>query len=147
MSNRKKKASRLAGLFAAGAIIVALYLVWHSRPGYNIEPGFATVQDAYRYRQTGIMAEVTGSVTRILQFDKDVPHLQKFVIRMPNGQSVLVVHNRDSGGEVPLAINDEVLVRGEYIWSETGGTIRNTERDLSTQRRHGWIDHKGERYK
>ena len=145
--SRRKKASRFFGIFAVAAVVAALYFVWQSRPGYSIEPGFATVQDAYRYRQTGIMAEVTGSVTRILRFDKDAPHLQQFVIRMQNGQSVMVVHNRDSGGEVPLAIGDEVLVRGEYVWGETGGTIRNTERDYSTQRRHGWIVHKGERYR
>lgn len=144
---KKKKASRLISLIAAGAAVVALYLIWQSRPGYSIEPGFATVQDAYRYRQTGIMAEVTGSVTRILQFDRDMPYVQKFVIRLPNGQSILVIHNRDRGGEVPLDIDDQVLVRGEYLWSETGGTIRNTERDMSTQRRHGWIDHEGKRYK
>lgn len=147
MATRKKKRSLTLRLIAGAVLVIALYFVWHSQPGYDIEPGFVTVQDAYRYRQTGFMAEVTGSVVRILRMNREEPDLQKFVIRMSNGQPILVVHNLRTGGEVPLAINDQVLVRGLYTWSETGGVIRNTERDRSIRRQHGWIEHKGERYK
>lgn len=120
---------------------------WNSRPGYHVAPGFVAVQEAFQYRRSGFMAEVRGSVIRMLQTEKAAPYLQKFTLRMQHGQTVLVIHNRESGGEVPLSIGDEVLVRGEYLWSETGGTIRFTERDFSAQRRHGWIEHKGQVYR
>ena len=144
---RKRKASRFIPLIALSALVVgALYFVWQSRPGYSIEPGVKTVEDAYKYRQTGIMAEVTGSIVRTLSIDEQQPDLQQFVLRLNNGQSILVVHRTGIEGRVPVTIGDTVLVRGEYAWTETGGIIRHTERDNSTQRRHGWIEHGGERY-
>jgi hypothetical protein len=147
MSGRKKRNSRKTMIVTAAVVVViALALVWQSRPGYNIEPGVNTVEEAYKYRQTGMMAEVTGIVARVLVDDRNEPDLQKFVIRLPNGQSLLVVHNQKIGERVPIAANDTVLVRGEYQWSETGGTLRHTQRDYTPQRRHGWIDHRGERY-
>lgn len=142
----QRKVSRTISLVATAAVIGALYFVWQSRPGYTIEPGFKTVQDAYQYRQTGIMAEVTGAVVRTLSVDKEQPDLQQFVIRLTNGQTILVTHRAGVEGRIPLAIGDTVLVRGEYAWTETGGMLRHTERDLSTQRRHGWVEHQGERY-
>ena len=144
---RKRKKSRIFPLIAISALVIgALYFVWQSRPGYSIEPGTRTVEDAYQYRQTGIMAEVTGSVVRVLSLDENDPGLQKFIIRLGNGQSILVEHRHGGDERVPVSINDTVLVRGEYQWSETGGIIHHTERDLSTQRRHGWIELQGKRY-
>ena len=128
------------------AVLIGAALLWQSRPGYRIEPGFMTVQDAYRYHQTGMMAEVTGTVARILVDDKDDPRNQKFIIRMTNGQSLLVLHDQVSGDRVPVKVNDTVLVRGEYQWTETGGTLRFTQRDYSPRRMHGWIEHQGQRY-
>jgi len=148
MPGRKKRKSRkILIIFALVVVVViALALVWQSRPGYDIDPGFNTVQDAYRYRQTGMMAEVTGTVARILVDDRNEPDLQKFIIRLPSGQSLLVVHNQRIAERVPVAANDTVVVRGEYQWTETGGALRHTQRDYTPRRRHGWIDHNGERY-
>lgn len=146
MSGRKKHSRKIALVFAGLGVAVVLVLIWQSRPGYHIEPGFNTVQDAYRYRQTGMMAEVTGTVARVLATDKEEPDFQKFVIRLQNGQSLLVVHNQKLGDRVPVAVNDTVLVRGEYQWSETGGILRYTERDYTPRRRHGWIEYRGKRY-
>jgi hypothetical protein len=147
MSGRRKKRTRkIAAVVAVIAVAVALVAVWQSRPGYHIEPGFNTVQDAYQYRQTGMMAEVTGTVARILVDDRNEPQLQKFLIRLQNGQTLLVIHDQKIGDRVPVAVNDTVLVRGEYQWTETGGTLRHTQRDYTARRRHGWIEHRGERY-
>jgi len=142
----RKHISLTISLVAIAAVAAALYFAWQSRPGYSIEPGIQAVQEAYQYRQTGLMVEVTGSVARLLRPAPEEPELQKFVLRLSNGQSILVVHRAGADSRVPARVNDNVLVRGEYVWTETGGTIRNTERDLSTQRRHGWIEYQGERY-
>jgi hypothetical protein len=119
---------------------------WQFLPGYQVEPGFATVQDAFRDHQSGMMVEVSGNVVRILRDDKDDRRNQKFIIRLTNGQSLLVIHDQVAGERVPVAINDSVLVRGEYRWSETGGTVHFTRRDHSLHRLHGWIEHQGRRY-
>lgn len=145
-ARKRKHVSRTISLIAVAAAAAALYFVWQSRPGYTIEPGFQVVQEAYQYRQTGMMVEVTGSVVRLLRPAPEEPDVQKFIIRLPNGQSIVVVHHAAPDNRVPVNVNDTVLVRGQYVWTETGGTIRNTSRDLSTQRRHGWIEFAGERY-
>jgi hypothetical protein len=144
--SRKKWLRWYLAAISVLAVLAAGAWWWQSRPGYEVEAGFATVEDAFRARQSGIMTEVTGTVARILLDDKDDLRNQKFIIRLPNDQSVLVVHDQKAGGRVPLSVGDTVLVRGEYMWTETGGTLRNTQRDFSQRRLHGWIDHEGNRY-
>mgnify|MGYP001823993631 FL=1 len=71
---------------------------------------------------------------------------QKFVIYAISGQSLLVTHDLSRSDRVPVAIGDKVMVRGEYVWSEPGGTLIWTTRDNGSGGRNGWIEHKGERY-
>jgi hypothetical protein len=141
-----KKHSRTIAVITIALVLVALALVWQSRPGYEVKSGFTAFEDALRYRQTGFMAEVDGTVARILMDDKEDQRNQKFTIRLTNGQMVLVIHDQEAAGRVPVSVGDTVLVRGEYVWTETGGTLRHTQRDYSARRLHGWIDHQGERY-
>lgn len=142
-----KKSSRVIGaIVIALVLLIALGLVWQSRPGYEVKSGFMALDEAHRYRQTGFMAEVDGTVARILMDDKEDRRNQKFTMRLGNGQMVLVIHDQETAGRVPLSVGDSVLVRGEYVWTETGGTLRHTRRDYSARRLHGWIDHRGERY-
>lgn len=146
MAAKKKRTRLYLTAITVIAALIGVALFWQSRPGYQIVPGFMTVQDAYRYHQTGMMAEVTGTVARILAVDKDDPRNQKFIMRLTNGQSLLVLHDQVSGDRVPIKVDDTVLVRGEYQWTETGGTLRFTQRDYSPRRMHGWIEHQGRRY-
>lgn len=141
-----KKHSRSIAVIMIALVLVALGLVWQSRPGYEVVSGFAALEDAHRYRQTDFMAEVDGTVARILMDDKEDQRNQKFIIRLTNGQMVLVIHDQEAAGRVPVSVGDTVLVRGEFVWTETGGTLRQTHRDYSARRLHGWIDHQGERY-
>jgi hypothetical protein len=141
-----KKHSRTFTVIVIALVLAALILVWQSRPGYEVKSGFTALDEAHRYRQTGFMAEVDGTVARILMDNKEESRQQKFTMRLSNGQMVLVTHDQEAAGRVPVAVGDPVLVRGEYVWTETGGTLRHTQRDYSTRRLHGWIDHRGERY-
>ena len=95
---------------------------------------------------SGFMTEVSGNVTRILAAGTDRGGSQDFVIQLENGQSLLITHKSSARKKIPLAVGDRVTVRGEYAWSETGGTIKHTKRDLSSARRHGFIEHDGKRY-
>lgn len=119
---------------------------WHSIPSYTFEPGNHIAEKAYYEQRTGMMVEVTGKVIRILGYNKPDSDFQWFEMKTPNGQHILIGHNNDSSDSIPLFVQDEVTVRGEYEWTERGGTIRSTQRDSSLQRRHGWIAHKDKRY-
>lgn len=135
-------AALITGIF----ILLFASWAWHSVPGYRIEPGYGVVAKAYLNQQSGGMVEVSGQVIRILTDDKEDLQRQKFVIRMQNGQSLLVIHSIVDAEQVPISIHNEVTVRGEYSWTEPGGLIHRTHRDHSAKRRHGWIEHQGQKY-
>ncbi len=90
-----------------------------------------------------------GVVTKILRDDDDPDggRHQKFLIRSPSGVSVLVAHNIDIADRVPLSKGDAVSFRGEYVWTEKGGTLHWTHRPKYGNRQGGWIEHAGKRYR
>lgn len=120
--------------------------VWQAQSSYNAEPGFKVLADAYFNKESGMMAEVQGQVTRLIMDEEESAREQKFVIYAISGQSLLVTHDLSRSDRIPVAIGDKVMVRGEYVWSEPGGTLVWTTRDNGSGGRNGWIEHKGERY-
>jgi hypothetical protein len=147
--DRKKHHLRLIIVLAGGAaLLLAAAWYWQSRPGpgYTVELGYAPLEHALHDRHSGFMSEVSGTVVRMVVDDKSDPRAQKFFIRLENGQTVMVIHDQEAAGRIPLAVSDPVTVRGEFSWSETGGTLQFTHRDRSRERRHGFVEHKGKRY-
>jgi len=128
------------------AVGVGVYVAWHSRPGYEFVPGYMAVQQAFMDHESGIMAEISGKVVRNLRDNRVDVQRQRFMVRMANGQTVMIIHDVTEAERVPIRLDDVVLVRGQYEWEESGGVIHWTHKDSSTERRHGWIDHKGRRY-
>jgi hypothetical protein len=126
--------------------LLIVWWVWQSLPDNNFEPGYWVVQDAYVKKQSGMMAEVSGQVTRVLRDDASDIRYQRFVIRLVNDQDVIIVHDLNASERVPVNINDTVTVRGQYSWAETGGAIRWTHWDKNPNRPNGWIEHEGRRY-
>jgi hypothetical protein len=59
---------------------------------------------------------------------------------------VLVTNNIDVGKRVPLAVGDDVVVHGEYVWNDEGGLIHFTHHDADRSHEDGWIEWKGVRY-
>lgn len=146
----KKKKGGNSVILTGAIIFISVSLVlgwtWHSFPGYKVDGGAAVVEKAFYDKQSDLMVEVTGEVIRVIDQAKNNPKHQEFQMRLPTGQLLLVVHRNDSNEWIPLAANDMVVVRGRYLWSEMGGIIRDTQRDSSMERMHGWVKHKGERY-
>lgn len=146
MTRKEKKSHRILPAILLLVITAAIARYWYIQPGYDITPGYITVEKAFHEQQSGLMVEVDGSVVRILETHADSERFQEFVIRIVSGQTVLIVNDTAKADPIPLSVGDGVTARGEYKWTENGGTIRFTYRDSSRQRRHGWIDHQGDRY-
>ena len=146
MVRKKQKSIPVIPLILVVVVVAALYWFWQSRPGYDIEPGYSIVEQAFNGQESEVMVEVGGRIVRVLETHANRERYQEFVVRLPNGMSLLVIHDSRYADRVPLSINDEVTVRGDYMWSENGGTLRYTYRDSSPARRHGWVDHQGKRY-
>ncbi len=104
------------------------------------------VDQLFRDRISDVMVTLTGPVDRILPDDHEGSRHQRFIIRTPSGRTVLIAHNIDLARRVPLEIGDTVTVRGEYEWSDRGGTMHWTHHDPRQWREGGWIEHHGVRY-
>lgn len=145
----KKKGSNPVALTAIIVFTSASIMAgwsWHSVPDYELNAGNHVVEQAYYEKQTGLMVEVSGKVVRVLGSGESDDALQWFQMRTPAGQRLMVSHDGGIGGPLPLSPRDDVIVSGRYEWTESGGTIRNTGRDASLARQHGWIELNGRKH-
>lgn len=63
---------------------------------------------------------------------------QRFIIRCPSGQTVLVDDNVDVGERVPVTDHERVVVHGQYIWNALGGLVHDTHHSTGVNP-DGWI--------
>jgi len=108
----------------------------------------SAVERDYADRRSTVEVTAQGVVTTLLA-DATGPsgRHQRFIIRLAGAtQTVLIENNVDVGQRVPVSVNDEVTVHGEYIWNDQGGLIHYTHHDPAPGHEGGWIDRNGIRY-
>jgi len=105
-----------------------------------------SAEEAFRNGRSGVMVTVEGAVIRLLADDNDGSRHQRFIIRLASGQTLLIAHNIDLSSRVPAQQNVQVKLRGQYEWSEKGGTVHWTHRDPQQKHEAGWIEIGGRRY-
>jgi len=104
------------------------------------------IASAFAQRQSNLMVEFKARVQRVLKDDKQgTPH-QRFIVELDNGHTLLISHNLELASRIPLEPWDPIWIRGEYEWNEQGGVVHWTHRDPGMGLKHGWIEHKGQRY-
>lgn len=88
-----------------------------------------------------------GVVTRLLPDDNNGSRHQRFIIKLPSDQSLLISHNIDLAPRInALQEGDSVQFYGEYEWNEKGGVVHWTHRDPNGSHVAGWLQHQGQRY-
>ncbi|MGN2254167.1 DUF3465 domain-containing protein [Frateuria sp. GZRe12] len=89
----------------------------------------------------------SGVVTRILPDDEEGSRHQRFILRLPSGQTLLVAHNIDLAPRVTdLDVGDTVEYYGEYQANPKGGVVHWTHRDPSGRHVAGWLRHAGQTF-
>ena len=107
----------------------------------------ATLQDAYKNRQSDLQVQGKGDVIKILPDDLDGSRHQRFILRLNTGQTLLMAHNIDLASRINrLRTGDSVGFYGEYEWNSKGGVIHWTHLDPSGQHIAGWLKHDGKTY-
>lgn len=102
---------------------------------------------AYKNRLSNVIVEDAGIVQKLLTDDLEGDRHQRFILRIAEGQTVLVVHNIDLAPRVNgLKVGDRVLVKGEYEWNDLGGLVHWTHRDPHSRHEDGWIVRDNVRY-
>ena len=98
-------------------------------------------------RRSATQVRGVGTVIRVLSDDNDGSRHQRFILRIPTGESLLIAHNIDLAPRVAgLNVGDTVSFYGEYEWNDRGGVIHWTHHDPRGTHEGGWVEHNGRRY-
>jgi len=90
----------------------------------------------------------TGMVDKILRDDNDGKRHQKFILRLPWGQTLLVAHNIDLASRLNgIQVGDNIEFHGQYEWNPKGGVLHWTHHDPNGRHEEGWLKYNGRTYK
>ena len=113
--------------------------------------GFASgqsISSAYETRTSNVQVRNTGIVVKILPDDNKGSRHQKFILKLPSGQTVLIAHNIDLAPRVnSINTGDSIEFYGEYEWNAKGGVVHWTHHDPAGRHEDGWLKHNGAVYK
>ncbi len=102
---------------------------------------------AFQQRQSDLQVRSSGQVIAVLPDDHEGSRHQKFILELPNGQTVLVAHNIDLAPRIQsIQKQDQVEFYGEYEYSDKGGVIHWTHHDPARKHVDGWLKHQGRTY-
>jgi len=107
----------------------------------------SVVANAYIQHLQDVQVMGEGEVVKVLADDDQGSKHQRFILRVPEGFTVLVAHNIDHAPRVAnIAQGDKVLFYGEYVWNEKGGVVHWTHSDPRGRHVSGWLKHNGITY-
>jgi hypothetical protein len=104
------------------------------------------MRSAYAKADTGRWIEDSGFVQRLMSDDDDGSRHQRFVIKLSNGQTLLVAHNVDLADRIPLSLGDRIRFRGVYEWNDFGGMVHWTHHDPLGVEDGGWVRYRRKLY-
>ena len=84
---------------------------------------------------------------RLLHDDDDagVRH-QRFVVSLASGQTLLIAHNAEVAGCIPVGLGDRIRFRGVYEWNDLGGLVHWTHADPMGRDNDGWVEFRKKRF-
>ena len=143
--------------YLTGALLAALLTALYPRPDHIPEtksetitrsPESFSVERARTKHLSGVWVEDHGNVVKRLADDERGHRHQRFILRLADGKTVLVVHNIDIAPRLPnLRRGESVTFRGEYLYNPKGGLIHWTHHDPSGRKKGGWLRYKGKLYR
>lgn len=105
------------------------------------------IAELFRNKQSDTWVEAAGTIKKMLPDDTDGDKHQRFIVKLSTNIEILIAHNIDTSPRVPASEGDLISFRGEYEWTEKGGTVHFTHAPKFARKTPGgWIDYKGKRY-
>ncbi len=109
---------------------------------------YMPVEQAQRRHLSRVWVEGEGVVVKTLPDDRRGSRHQRFILRLPNGRTILVAHNIDLAPRLDgLRRGDRVAFAGEYIYNDKGGLLHWTHHDPSGRHPGGWLKWQGRLYR
>ena len=109
--------------------------------------GTSQIAEAFKNRQSGLQVNSSGTVSKILSDDNEGSRHQRFILRLSNGQTLLIAHNIDLAPRISgIAVGDNVAFYGQYEFNNKGGVVHWTHHDPQGRHPDGWLKYKGKTY-
>ena len=103
---------------------------------------------AYSNHRSGVEVCGRGVVAKVLKDDTQGSRHQRFVVRLPSGQTILIAYNFDIAPRIDsLRAGSPIEFAGEYEWNGQGGMVHWTHRDPAGRHEAGWIRYEGREYR
>jgi hypothetical protein len=96
---------------------------------------------------SGTWIEVSGLVVGLLQDDSEGARHQRIILGISRKQTLLIAHNVEMAGRVPVGMGDRIHVRGVYEWNDLGGLVHWTHRDPHSTDEGGYIRYRSKTYR
>lgn len=107
----------------------------------------ARIADAFANRTSNVLVSGQGVVVKVLADDNSGSRHQRFILKLANGQTLLVAHNIDIAPRIDgLSEGDPVSFNGQYEWNAKGGVLHWTHHDPRGSHPSGWLEHRGRTY-
>jgi len=104
-------------------------------------------ETAFKNHFSRVQVTGRGSVDRILRDDNEGKRHQKFILRLPSGQTLLVAHNIDLAPRLNgIQVGDTIEFYGQYEWNPKGGVLHWTHNDPRGRHKAGWLKYNAETY-
>jgi len=116
------------------------------KPTHKDNPVAQTSQ-TYNTPSNGQQFSENGEVIQILSDDNIGSRHQRFILRLPSNQTILIAHNIDIAPRIPsLKIGDIISFNGVYESNSKGGVVHWTHRDPNGHHKAGWLQKNGQTY-
>ena len=87
------------------------------------------IEGLFNQRKSNVWVVGTGRVVKLLYIDTESPRHQKFLVELSADLTIRIAHNIDIGTQAPLKEGDQIEFKGEYEYTEQGGTVHWTHHD------------------
>ena len=116
------------------------------RPTEDVDT-ISDIAAAYAAQQRNVQVSGHGTVVKVLSDDNDGSRHQRFIVKLPGQQTVLIAHNINLAPRVDdLKVGDVIEFYGEYAWNARGGVVHWTHKDPRRSHPDGWLQHQGKIY-
>lgn len=105
----------------------------------------------FKNKQSDRIVQASGTVVKVLPDDEDTSDgsemHQKFLVELSDRDrtTIKIAHNLKFG-RVPVREGEVVSFRGEYEYTDFGGTVHWTHKDPRGTHEDGWIEYNGKQY-
>lgn len=111
------------------------------------QKGTSQISEAFKNRQSGLQVNSSGIVSKVLSDDNEGSRHQRFILRLSNGQTLLIAHNIDLAPRIAgIGVGDNVAFYGQYEFNNKGGVVHWTHHDPQGIHPGGWLKHQGQTY-